>query len=444
MGTGIAISPVVGGACDGALLAGGLCGAAARDGDDLALACLLDIEPGPVAMAMLGGIDPSTLDDAGRVTYLQAWDRQNAWVTAQIAAATVAFAGAAESSTDDVARAEFAVAMKMSGRAAQQRIYVARMLTQSLPTTLAMLESGELPVRHAMAMVELCAPVPDDGLHLIEKWVLPKVPNQSLAAFRRSVRRAILRFMPADVQEAHELARKQRDVVIVPEPNGMATVIATLTATEARSLFLAVDALARGRHQAEGGRKSDVGIGTRRADALVALADEALASRQLPTSHGRPAELQVVIDLATLLHLAHKPAELIGYGPLPPEIVRDLAADANWRRLVTDPVTGHLLDYGRSVYRPPQALADYLDARDRFCRIPGCNRLADRCDHDHVVPFDSGGDTSSDNCIALCRRHHGLKTKKIWQLKPGRGGHATLTTANGITYQLHPPDQRDM
>lgn len=437
-GVGLAFSPAVGGACDGETLAG-----EARDGDDLTLACLLDIEPGPMAMAMLSGIDPGSLDDAGRVMYLQAWDRQNSWVTAQLAVATVALVGV-EGDDDDLARAELAVAMKMSGRGAQQRIHVARMLTQSLPQTLALLESGQLPVRHALAMVELCAPVPDDGLHLIEKWVLPKAPSQSLAGFRRSVRRAIVRFLPADVQEAHEIARKRRDVVLVPEPDGMATVIATLTATEARALFLAVDALARGRHQAEGGRKSGVGIGTRRADALVALADAALASRQLPTSHGRPTELQVVIDLATLLHLAHKPAELIGYGPLPPEIVRDLAADANWRRLVTDPVTGLLLDYGHSVYRPPKPLADYLDARDRFCRIPGCNRLADRCDHDHVVPFDSGGDTSSDNCWALCRHHHGLKTKGIWKFKPGRAGDATFMTAAGLTHELRPPDQRDM
>jgi len=68
-------------------------------------------------------------------------------------------------------------------------------------------------------------------------------------------------------------------------------------------------------------------------------------------------EAQVIIDLPTLLGLADNPGELAGVGPIPAEVARALAADdgATRRRLVVEPVTGALLDYGASVYRSPTA-----------------------------------------------------------------------------------------
>ncbi|MGH8889195.1 MAG: DUF222 domain-containing protein [Acidothermaceae bacterium] len=424
--------------CDGELLDVEVC-----DGDDPVAGWWLDLEPGPTAMAVLGGIDPARLDRAGRVAYMTAWDRQNSWLNAQIQAATVAVAGPEPTTEDDWARDEIGVALKMSARAVQQRVHLARMLIESLPGTQELLASGQISMRHALAMVELCAPVPAAVLSKVEARVLGKAPNQSVASFRRSVRRAIIALAPAAADEAHEFAREQRDVVMMPEPNGMATVIATLTATEARGLFQAVDALARGRHQAAGGRKSGVGIGQRRADALVALADAALADRRLPKTHGRPVELQIMIDVPTLLHLAENPAELIGYGPIPPQMARDLAGRAAWRRLVIDPVDGHLLDYGRRTYRPPKRLADYISARDRTCRVPGCQRPAILCDADHVIPFGNGGPTSSDNCVSLCRRHHRLKTMRRWKLVRQEDGRLQVVTAAGIAHDLPIPDQRD-
>jgi len=198
---------------------------------------------------VLAGIDVARLDPPDRVAVLLAWERQNAWVHAQLQAATVAVGGAEPSTDHDWGREEVAVALTMSSRGAAQRLHVARMLTESLPGTRGLLESGRISVRHALAMVELCAPVPADGLSRVEERVLDRAPTQGVAMFRRSVRRAILALFPALCEQAHEIARRNRDAVLVPEPHGMATLIATLTADEARSLFVTVDALARGRHQ---------------------------------------------------------------------------------------------------------------------------------------------------------------------------------------------------
>ncbi len=146
-----------------------------------------------------------------------------------------------------------------------------------------------------------------------------------------------------------------------------------------------------------------------------------------------------MIDLPTLLGLADNHGEIPGYGPVPASLAREMAADRCWRRWTTDPADGHLLDVGRSTYRPPARLRAYVAARDRTCRFPGCGRAARRCDIDHVHPFDKGGTTSAANCGALCRRHHRLKTLARWQLDSDSDGGVTWTSATGHSYQVRPP-----
>ncbi|OLO64649.1 HNH endonuclease, partial [Actinomyces oris] len=61
-----------------------------------------------------------------------------------------------------------------------------------------------------------------------------------------------------------------------------------------------------------------------------------------------------------------------------------LAAGGTWKRLVTDPVSGVVIDVGRTRYRPPAGLADLVRARDRACVFPTCQTPAERCDIDHL------------------------------------------------------------
>ena len=232
------------------------------------------------------------------------------------------------------------------------------------------------------------------------------------------------------------------DVRLTALPNGMGEIVATMPALEATALFLAVNTLAKARHAAAGGKRSKVRLGRRRVDALAALANAAPADRALPKTHGRPAQLQVIVDLPTLLHMAEHPAELPGYGPLPPEVARALAGDTAWRRLVTDPVTGHLLDYGTATYRPPQVLVDYVTARDRRCVFPGCENPQSGCDLDHAVAHPAGP-TSATNCGLLCRRHHRLKTFRPWKIKRHPDGSATWRSPTGLTHHVPPRNQRD-
>ena len=116
-----------------------------------------------------------------------------------------------------------------------------------------------------------------------------------------------------------------------------------------------------------------------------------------------------------------------------------LAAGGTWRRLVTDPVSGTVVDVGRTRYRPPTGLADLVRARDRACVFPTCQTPAERCDIDHLTAWSQGGTTSLDNLTTLCQAHHRLKHTPGWALtRDQASGILSWHTPDKTVYQRHP------
>ena len=116
-----------------------------------------------------------------------------------------------------------------------------------------------------------------------------------------------------------------------------------------------------------------------------------------------------------------------------------LAAGGTWRRLVTDPASGTIVDVGRTRYRPPAGLADLVRARDRACVFPTCQTPAERCDIDHLTAWSQGGTTSLDNLTTLCEAHHRLKHTPGWALtKEQTTGVLSWHTPDKTIYQRHP------
>jgi HNH endonuclease len=117
-------------------------------------------------------------------------------------------------------------------------------------------------------------------------------------------------------------------------------------------------------------------------------------------------------------------------------MARRIANDATWRRILTDPVSGTLLDYGTDTYTPGAVLDAHVTTRDHTCRFPGCTRPATGCDLDHTIPWPTGP-TSADNLSALCRHHHRAKHTG-WTLTQHRAGHLTWTTPTGAVHTVPP------
>ena len=116
-----------------------------------------------------------------------------------------------------------------------------------------------------------------------------------------------------------------------------------------------------------------------------------------------------------------------------------LAAGGAWRRLVTDPASGVVIDVGRTRYRPPAGLADLVRARDRACVFPTCQTPAERCDIDHLTAWSQGGTTSLDNLATLCEAHHRLKHTPGWALtRDQASGILSWHTPDKTVYQRHP------
>lgn len=107
-----------------------------------------------------------------------------------------------------------------------------------------------------------------------------------------------------------------------------------------------------------------------------------------------------------------------------------------WRKVLTDRTSGAVLDVGRTQYRPPQALADLVHARDRECRMPGCHRPAFTGDIDHHQPWAKDGETNTSNLDCYCRYHHRLKDQPGWHYNiDPETGEFTVTTPTSRHYR---------
>lgn len=445
---------------------------ATLSGEDC-VAELLVAAPGISTLAGLIAIDPQDLPAAARVDYLAALERQSSWLQAAMQRAIVAVAGIEAGQSDgpftgldEAEREDVSSALRLSAGTAQMRIDVARTLVNHLPNTCSALATGELSAAHATVIAKETAAAIRDGLSefaifSIEEKAIAHAEFHTPSQVAQQVRSAIAKFAPATFEEVVEKARDTRRVSCYNDVDGMSTVVAILPAEDAQTVMKAIEAFiikgsrvfdlsadARGTNaggtNAGGTNAGGTNAGERdirsadmkRADALTALAGFALAASSADVAlHRRPITVNVTIDLPTLLGLSENPGQLAGYGAIPASVARALASDGKWKRFITDPQTGALLDYGRETYSPPQALIDFLIARDRTCRFPGCRKSAALSDLDHAQSWEEGGKTSLDNLGALCRRHHLLKTHGGWSIESRADGSCTWTSPLGKIYQ---------
>ena len=89
----------------------------------------------------------------------------------------------------------------------------------------------------------------------------------------------------------------------------------------------------------------------------------------------------------------HGVATVEGVGPISMTRARELCGGADgWMRVLTHPETGIVLSVGRTRYRPPADLRRLVRWRAETCLGPGCNIPAARCEIDHTIAWEHGGD----------------------------------------------------
>ena len=438
---------------------------------------LLQAIPGIQTLTGLVSINPLDLVMGSRIDFLSALERQTAWLQAIMQRAIVAVAGEESSSNDKIwdgvdeaEREDIATALRLSPNTAQLRIDVARTLVNHLPNTCSALAMGEISAAHATVIAKESAAAIRDGLsefaiYQVEEKALSYAEFHTPGQVANKVRTTIAQLAPAEFEEIVDRARESRRVSCYNDADGMATVVAILPAPDAQIIMKSIESYILKRNEEDSREQCDANVGSKqhsdanvgtgssistrsetsswsllsadnkRADALTEILSSALSENSDSVKpHRRAVSVNVTIDLPTLLGLAENPGQLSGYGAIPASVARELASDATWKRFVTDPITGNLLDFGREKYEPPQVLVDFLLARDRTCRFPGCRQPASRTDIDHAHSWESGGETSLENLGLLCRRHHRLKTHGRWSLISNQDGSCEWTSPTGKKY----------
>jgi hypothetical protein len=354
---------------------------------------------------------------------------------------------------EEAAREEVGSALRLSSSTAQRRIDQARLLTGPMVATREALSMGEITSQHAAVITDEAgrltgkyATDPDDAeafedaCRRLEARVLPVARRGTVARTRTAAKRVARQVDPAGQLARRRAARCTRDVWVTDEEDGLSTLLARLDSLTAHAIMAAVVDAANSPTLAA---DCDATVGERRAAGLAALilgsdgahpttsatsmsATGSSASRDAQQSdRGRVGiNLEVTISLADLLGPDTGTGEVGADTSVSIEDLRafldDPTVPCTLRRLVTDPITGGVIDVGRRRYDVTGPLRQLIVRRDRTCRFPGCGRRAANCQIDHAIAWEDGGRTDADNLGALCVRHHQLKTHGGWQLVDSR------------------------
>jgi hypothetical protein len=338
-------------------------------------------------------------------------------------------------------REEVACALRVSGNTAANKLCAAGVLVQRFPSTLGLLQQGEVQLMQALAVVEVTATLEPEVAQRVEAAVVGRMPVQAVAATRKALHRAVLRADPLGASERHAVARAERRVCHQAAQDGMAWWSAFVPVEQAARMDAALDTRAIALKALDDGRSLD----QRRADALVDLVC-AVVPLNGTASAADAVQVQVTVDFETLIGVAELPGEVRGYGPVTAAQARALAVGPGsvWRRFVTAP-DGRVLHVDASTYRPTADVQRLVLARDVVCTFPSCQMPAQRCDLDHIRPFDHGwpergGPSTPDNLHPLCRAHHRLKHEAGWTpVRDQATGATTWTSPTHHVYSSTPP-----
>ncbi|OZM71876.1 HNH endonuclease [Amycolatopsis antarctica] len=321
--------------------------------------------------------------------------------------------------------AEVALTLATTEHRAQRMVAHAQALTSRLPETLAALDTGVVDSYKASKIVDATNPLSDEHATAVDAAMVGRLDGRNPSSIRRAAVRQVVAVDPDGHAERARKRRLERSVQLVHQDDAMSTLIADLPADTATAVYARVDRIAK---TLRGGGETRT-LEQLRADVFAELC---LGHRTAETR----TEVFVHVAATTLAGVDDHPAELPGHGPVPAWLARHLATNSG--SVLRKVVTGTVRDLGRTRYRPPAALAEWVKVRDRECRMPGCHRPSHVSDIDHTDDWARGGSTSADNLTGLCRRHHRLKDLPGWHFATDDAGALHIRTPTGQHHHRRP------
>lgn len=395
-------------------------------------------------VAALAAADLDGLSDAERIDELTALESVKAAAAARQARVTDAFARsqrarlvAAGSSAAEVSRsvcAQVGLARRDSPTKGNRHVGLARALVRELPGVLRVLERGQTSEWRVTVIARETAHLSVEQRAEVDAAIAGELAGWGDARTEREARAWAQRLDPQGAAERAAKAAADRRVTVRSAPDCMTYVSALLPVKDGVAVFGQL-------HRAALAGAVDVDEHRSRGQIM---ADE-LVRRVLTPAEGAAevpgVEVHLVMTDRALADADDEPAQLVGIGPIPAPVARDLVrADERtkvWvRRLYTDPATGALAATDARRRDFPHVARMFLTARDQVCRTPWCGAPIRHTDH--AVAVAKGGETDMRNGNGRCARCNLTKDQRGWATKV-RDGTIVTTTPTGHRYVSRPP-----
>ena len=334
-------------------------------------------------------------------------------------------AGRSTARTGTSVAAEIGLARRESPHRGRILLGVATILEREMPHTLRLFAAGEVSEYRAMLLVRETACLSRADRARVDATLAGELPGMSDREVVARARQVAYELDPHSVVERSARAAADRRVTIRPAPDTMAIVSALLPMAQGVAVWAALTREAD-RLRASGDPR---GRGQVMADTLVCRATGQA------TADGVPVEIQLVMSDEALLGNGSTPARLVGHGPVPAGVARELArraseaGQARVRRLYVRPGGGQLVAMESRKRRFPKGLAGLIASRDEICRTPWCGAPVRHIDH--VIPAHAGGATSAVNGQGLCVQCNLVKEHPGWLARPGPDGEVITTSPSG-------------
>ncbi len=318
------------------------------------------------------------------------------------------------------AAADLAVRLNIAEATVRAQGHVASTLRERLPQLWAWFTGGEVSTQNTREAAAIVLELPAAYWSQFEAQVMDAART---------------------LTERHEAAEIHRGVWTEPDRDGMGWLHARLSTEKLAMVTENLDGIAFGLFTEADDKRTMAQL---RADALADLLTATGTGADLD-SKGEPSKggvtVALTIPVLSLLGHSDAPALLEGVGPIDIETARRLCATApSLTRLLTDPITGTVLQMDPRQYRPSAALKRWLGIQQVTCDFPGCGRRAAYCDLDHTTAWAEGGLSTADNLTHRCRKHHTMKHQTKWRVeRPPGSQRAVWTSPTGYAREADPP-----
>jgi hypothetical protein len=408
------------------------------------------------AVVALAADDPALLGFAGQVARLRAVSRLIDRLEAQRVrlVATADRSGALADDGPATAAAWLRRHTTLTAAQAAERARIARRLSD-LPIIADAFFAGDIGLAHATQIDRLCRDVGADQLTGVQRELITAATRlRDVAEFTRMCAGWRHALRPDLTAAADDRAHANRRLTFAATFDGAFHLSGLFDAQAGATLATAINAYMT-HDPADSPPELRRSIDQRRADALFAIGNAALAALDAPTVAGARPHIVVRVDLADLInHPAHpdhhrlpgsgpvSPPTIDWAGPIGRETLMRLFDDCTITRIIVDG-DGRPLDVGTTTRIWPAAIRKAITERDRRCRFDGCDRPPAWCDIDHIIPVEEHGPTQENNGILLCRHHHRAKRRDGWWPALHPDGTVTWTHADGRTRTDLPPSATD-